>query len=200
MAQLGSGEVVTEAYDMTKKKMVNVSAKQANTPYSFVTGAIAPDGTAPFPSGPRAGDRVPMRQIYATAFPNIDTAWVEGLQMWQSARSFVLKAELVIVGDPLLEPGWSVHIAVQTYRIDEDGNVFRRLHYTSGIWLIYEVRHVIQGGQYLSFLQVHRNDAFEGASPTNEDGQPVAGSAARGVLESSNTQFLDNFPNNEILR
>lgn len=200
MAQFGAGETVVDFLDTGRKKFEQVVLNQENNPESFVTGPNVSDGTAPGnPTGAQAGERKPMRRYFNTPFQNVDTAYVEGLSMWQSARYFVMDAELVIIGDPLIQPGWSVKVMVQTYRMDEDGNIHPRIHYTSGIWVVHEARHIIQGGQYITILQLLRNDAIEGGIPIEAESQQRSFQGDSGVMDSANSAFTDNFPNNSVL-
>lgn len=113
----------------------------------------------------------------------------------QMAEMASVTAQMVIIGDPLIKPGMSVNVIIQTGihtgmgpSISESmlGNfssgalggmtsllgilndpapaqVFTQVqaeHYASGSWQVMEARHVIQGGEYLTYLELFRNRLF----------------------------------------
>jgi hypothetical protein len=195
LAQLGGMRTIIQLFDAGRKRAGEAILDQRSAPNSPVTGQRVSDGTIPaLDTGDAANDRVDAKRYFFSAQPNMSLGWVEGLQMWQAARFFTLRAELTVIGDPLIRPGWKVGIKVITYRMDEDGRVIPRIHYTSGVWMVMEIRHVISGGQYLTFLSLLRNDAFNGGQPV-EQGQQ---SAQQGVTESSSSAFLDSVGNNAV--
>jgi hypothetical protein len=105
----------------------------------------------------------------------------------QSGSLASLTAQMVVLGDPKVRAGMTVDISIEVfnpagsgdslgwdYLVDSTqgilGSIFlnrptpprelyvkRGLHYTSGKWLVSEVRHVIQGGEYLTYLELLRN-------------------------------------------
>jgi len=105
----------------------------------------------------------------------------------QSGSLAALTAQMVVLGDPKVRAGMNVDISIEVfnpagssdalgwdYLVDSTqgilGSIFlnrptpprelyakRGLHYTSGKWMVAEVRHVIQGGEYLTYLELLRN-------------------------------------------
>ena len=105
----------------------------------------------------------------------------------ESGSLAALTAQMVVLGDPKVRAGMTVDISIEVfnpagsrdalgwdYLVDSTqgilGTIFlnrpspprelyakRGLHYTSGKWLVHEVRHVFQGGEYLTYLDLLRN-------------------------------------------
>jgi hypothetical protein len=105
----------------------------------------------------------------------------------QSGSLAALSAQMVVLGDPTIRAGVTIDVSIEVfnpagsgdalgwdYLVDSTqgilGSIFlnrpeapkelysaRGLHYTSGKWMVMEVRHVIQGGEYLTYLDLMRN-------------------------------------------
>lgn len=105
----------------------------------------------------------------------------------QSGSLAALSAQMVVLGDPTIRAGVTIDVSIEVfnpagsgdalgwdYLVDATqgilGSIFlnkpeapkelysaRGLHYTSGKWMVMEVRHVIQGGEYLTYLDLMRN-------------------------------------------
>lgn len=191
LAQLSGMRSIVQLFDTHRKSYEQRVVDQRTAPNGMVTGDRVSDGTIPaLNTSDQAGDRVDATRFLFSSQPNARLGWVEGLQMWQAARFFNLQAELTVIGDPLIRPGWKIAVKVITYRMDEDGRIIPRIHYTSGGWIIMKVRHTISGGQFLTQLSLLRNDAFTGGRPVDQPQQ--------GVSETSADPFLDSVPNNSV--
>lgn len=94
---------------------------------------------------------------FNTTMPNKQNADAEMANLYLSARTAALTAELKIIGDPLIQPMRHIMVIVYTH----NGN----LHYTSGIYQVIEALHIIQGGTYETTLKLIRDAiAFDDSS------------------------------------
>lgn len=110
-----------------------------------------------------------IRQPRTTSEKNENLAKIEAESYEQSARMFVNNAQLTVVGDPRIRPGRNVVVEVLTYKIKPDGSTTVYEHYTSGVWHIMQTRHVIQGGQYLTTMELIRKDILIGKKDNNQE-------------------------------
>lgn len=156
-----------------------------------------------------------LNNIVPTTQANLGTMVIEGANMLVRAKQFAATAELVVLGDPLIKPMRQVLVIVMTFRKKKDGRVIPRIHYTSGIWTVSKVRHIIQNGEFITNLELYRNDKItpEGlreissifndafVDSDKEDGaknQPPAETGSGGQQEQAGLQ--NNYPTNDLLR
>jgi hypothetical protein len=156
--------------------------------------------------------------VIPTTQPNLASLVIEGVNMLARSKYFANTAELVVLGDPLIKPMRNVLIIVMTYRKKKNGRIVPRIHYTSGIWGISEVRHIIQNGEFITNLTLYRNDkltpeglkeaselyknAFVDPSGTDgiQDQPPPDETQAPSETAQANAGLQNNYPTNDVLR
>jgi hypothetical protein len=119
------------------------------------------------------------------------------------------QAVLIVMGDPSIKPMRNVLVVVLTNKQRANGTYITVPHYTSGIWGIMSVRHVIQNGEFITQLSLFRNDAIneDGQLNTNVIDTDVNMGVARSNTPSSDTpadqtqnNFLNTYQNANIRR
>jgi len=118
----------------------------------FVTDRDLPDAPILGPVGPPDEITLSTQKFLmglTSSYPKKDLAKIEAKAMYETMRWSTVESTLVVVGDPTIRAGQVVRVTV----FSKNGEP----HYTSGLYLIKEARHVIQGGEYTTTLSLLRN-------------------------------------------
>ena len=89
--------------------------------------------------------------------------WLEmstqAMQERMHSAYFAAQGVLTVIGDPLIGPFKQIYLTVQHNKELPDGSALTLTHPTSGLWMINRVTHVIQGGEYVTILEIMRSAA-----------------------------------------
>ena len=161
IANYGGASIEMAGVDGKTGKLITVTLDPGNMPGMPSTGDQAQQEVAQ----PGADQKVKLGRYLPTTQTNIANMTAEGVGAMMRARTFANRATLIVLGDPSIKPMRNVLVIVLTNKQRANGTYITVPHYTSGIWGIESVRHVIQNGEFITQLSLFRNDAI------NEDGQ-----------------------------
>jgi hypothetical protein len=155
-------EIAEAVYNIDVVKVTNPDGSLDETQGALSTGShVETAGPERFPDNIMDVEKI--GRIYPSSHTGFQNLMVEGVNFFQKARDFSNVAELVVLGDPLIRPMRNITVTVLTFREDKSGGPpLPRVHFTSGVWNVKEVRHIIQGGEYITMLGLFRNDAYLG--------------------------------------
>lgn len=199
LARIGGVRADMRGFDPNTKEFRDCSVDIDSMKDADFNGPPGPSHTALLGS-----NLLPVRTVFPSAEGPIANFCVEGLNFFRRAYSFQIGGTLIVLGDPLIRPSRNVMLLVFTFRSVAPGApLVPVLSFTSGIYNILEVRHVIQGGEYLTIMRLLRNGALppEGVDPTGPEGgiRPPEETVQSNALDvSTSSTFLNTYPNNIV--
>lgn len=200
-SQYGGATIEMASTDSKTGEMITVKLDPQKIPGMPSTGDQVDQNFVQIASD----QKVTLGRYLPTTQTNIANITAEGVGAMMRARYMSNQATLIVMGDPSIKPLRNVLVIVLTNKQRVNGTFITVPHYTSGIWGIMSVRHVIQNGEFITQLSLFRNDAI------NEDGQlntnvidtntgVAASQATPDTKPADQTQnnFMNTYPNANI--
>ena len=199
LAKLGAVKVDLRGLDVNNKEFIDCQIDLQKIKGAQFVGPPQPIGL-----GDLSTDAAPIRRIFKTANGSIKDYCVEGLNFFRKAYNFCTGGTLTVLGDPLIRPQRNIMLLVFTFRAVAEGTLVPELSFTSGVYIVQEVRHIIDGGQYLSALRLFKNNRqspIDVPPPPDESGgvrnAEQLPAQAQFDLQPSQT-FFNTYPNNIV--
>jgi hypothetical protein len=202
-ANINTGALVAFGAEESKVSGINYSSKEPIN-MSVSTNSPATQPTAGPQRDPVKINGKLASRTYQTSQQTDAGMYAEALNMKQRAELFNMTSELTIVGDPLIRPSMFVDLTVLSYKQEGIYSV-PYVHFTSGLFAIESVRHVMQGGEYISVLELRRKSArsstdFADASDRVSSTGDVTSFVTRGDAPTGQTPFNSSVPTTYVLR
>lgn len=204
-AQYGGATIEMAGMDGKTQEIISVQLDPSSIPGMPSTGDQVDQNYTKIASD----QKVKLGRYLPTTQTSIANITVEGVGAMMRARYMSNQAVLIVMGDPSIKPMRNVLVVVLTNKQRANGTYITVPHYTSGIWGIMSVRHVIQNGEFITQLSLFRNDAIneDGQLNTNVIDTDVNMGVARSNTPSSDTpadqtqnNFLNTYQNANIRR
>lgn len=199
LAYIGGHTTETRSFDPGSKEFVT-STSDVNT----TKGATRGGDTQSSPLDLYNDEKVQVKRVFpSTRGTVIGEHYVEGVNFFEKAFNWKSGGTLIVIGDPLVRPARNVLLLVFTFVEGRDGKLAPVLNFTSGVYNIQRVTHLIQGGEYLTVLELQANRNFKPYQQPSESTDPqgavrdesfVERAAATEITQSD--VFFNAFPNN----
>ena len=198
IARLGGARADQLTFDPGSKEFKEKTVDLEAVVGSSFTGSVA---DSPLVTLTKSAT-IPVRKKFPSVEGPVGDFQVEGVNFFEKAYNFAYTGTLIILGDPLIRPGRNVVLLVFTFRDTADGQLLPVLNFTSGVYNVQTVRHVIEGGQYLTVLSLRRNnggsipDDLAPQTPQGELGPETAVDRPKAFDTRQSEVFFNTYPNN----
>lgn len=152
------------------------------------------------PAGLRRPPNKSTRQ-FLSALATRDHLAIEAVNDQHHAQALAAQwANLTIVGDPTVRPGWIIQVVVLNFVEDASGTPRSEQHWMTDTWQIREATHIIRGGQYLTSLRLFRSGLLAQAGEQGDlrSSELAVADANRDLNFDPAAGIAANFPTNLV--